>query len=161
MTHQRQREGTPRPTPPLVGRTRTSYPLRQLAERTNDSVIKEQALKIAEQWRYMAGTWPLSKKSLGDRRSTGRPVGKPKPPIRIAPSGCAAGRRRHPTQGMGSPTADAVSLSARPRGVRRHFTRPIRRKGLGIGPEIAIADVREGVIPQRLRVAKLPPRSGL
>ena len=26
----------------------------QLAERTNDSVIKEQALKIAEQWRYMA-----------------------------------------------------------------------------------------------------------
>jgi hypothetical protein len=26
----------------------------QLAERTNDSVIKEQALKIAEQWQYMA-----------------------------------------------------------------------------------------------------------
>ena len=26
----------------------------QLAERTNDFVIKEQALKIAEQWRYMA-----------------------------------------------------------------------------------------------------------
>ena len=26
----------------------------QLAERTNNSVIKEQALKIAEQWQYMA-----------------------------------------------------------------------------------------------------------
>ena len=26
----------------------------QLAERTDDSAIKEQALKIAEQWRYMA-----------------------------------------------------------------------------------------------------------
>ena len=26
----------------------------QLAERTNDSVIKEQALKIAERWQYMA-----------------------------------------------------------------------------------------------------------
>ena len=33
----------------------------QLAERTDDSGIKEQALKIAEQWQYR----PLSKKSLG------------------------------------------------------------------------------------------------
>ena len=41
----------------------------QLAERTNDSVIKEQALKIAEQWQYML----LSKKSLRDLKSTGRP----------------------------------------------------------------------------------------
>jgi hypothetical protein len=48
----------------------------QLAERTNDSVIKEHALKIAEQWRYMAA----SKKSLGDLRSTGvRQVDLPHP----------------------------------------------------------------------------------
>jgi hypothetical protein len=43
----------------------------QLAERTKDSVIKEQALKIAEQWRYMAAfEEKLGDPSLGSPMTT-------------------------------------------------------------------------------------------
>ena len=42
----------------------------QLAQQTNNSVIKEQALKIAEQWRYMADLRRKARATLGPPMTT-------------------------------------------------------------------------------------------